>query len=567
MTLTSFLEYILTQTYSLTGNYGISIILLSFFVNLLLIPLFWITEKIQTKERTRKNAMRNDLAAINLIENRNEKYFYTLEIYKRHNYKTYYSLVGTLGLLIQVPFFLAAYWLLKDLPALENVSFGLIENLNSADHIIDNSIVRLNILPILMTLINVIGICQIRDRIDLQQLKQLIFTAFLFFFLLYSESSALLIYWATNNLLAIPKNLLFNDNTGEKSPSFNFSNLILKLRTFFDPLLIGLFLILISFLSSRFGFFYESIFTKTYLSVGFCFLLVDLFIKKSWKVLVLSPLYLVAIFCPYHSILSFIRLSILSEYVNVYVIFVSAFSVLIRNYQRSFTLEKLRGAFHPLLLVPLVPVMFLIANNFHDYDYLELILALLILGIIPIAYYTFAFMILSLKGQKYTMLITVSMFTSLYLLTILESSVMLVSTLPAINLLIILPLIFLFVHALLPKVKSFLLISTLAILFIPFIQDRSLMAVNKTAVSATENSKNNLTSMEKYMPIYSPKRKPDIFLFVYDAYMNNNQLTELYDIDNTGQEKFLIDNGFIIYPNVYTTSNHVFLLIVHVAAG
>ena len=87
MTLTSFLENLLSLIFSFTSNYGLSIVLLSVSVNILLIPFYWFSEIIQEKERLRQDAMRNDLAALDTIENKNEKYFYTLEIYKRHNYE------------------------------------------------------------------------------------------------------------------------------------------------------------------------------------------------------------------------------------------------------------------------------------------------------------------------------------------------------------------------------------------------------------------------------------------------------------------------------------------------
>ena len=193
MTLTSFLDYLLSLTYSLTSNYGISIILLSLVVNILLIPLFWISEKIQGKERSRQDAMQNDLVAITSIKNKNEKYFYTLEIYKRHNYKTYYSLVSTLGLLVQVPFFLAAYWLLEDYAAITDESFYVIDDLSKPDNALRIKWLTINVLPIIMTLINIIGILQIRKKIESKQGIQLFFTALLFLTILYKSPASLIL--------------------------------------------------------------------------------------------------------------------------------------------------------------------------------------------------------------------------------------------------------------------------------------------------------------------------------------------------------------------------------------
>lgn len=47
------------------------------------------------------------------------------------------------------------------------------------------------------------------------------------------------------------------------------------------------------------------------------------------------------------------------------------------------------------------------------------------------------------------------------------------------------------------------------------------------------------------------KHKPDIFLLTYDAYVENETMLQ-YGIDNSEQEKFLEDNGFIIYRGTYS---------------
>ena len=46
---------------------------------------------------------------------------------------------------------------------------------------------------------------------------------------------------------------------------------------------------------------------------------------------------------------------------------------------------------------------------------------------------------------------------------------------------------------------------------------------------------------------------PNIYLLTYDAYVNNDVM-DIYDIDNSNQEKFLKEQGFKIYPNAYTVS-------------
>ena len=95
--------------------------------------------------------MQSALDDIKNIKNKQEKFYYTKEIYRKNSYKLYYSLTGLIGLAIQVPFFIAAYWMLKDYVALEGVSFGPINDLFQPDAILSLGDLTINVLPILMT--------------------------------------------------------------------------------------------------------------------------------------------------------------------------------------------------------------------------------------------------------------------------------------------------------------------------------------------------------------------------------------------------------------------------------
>jgi len=51
------------------------------------------------------------------------------------------------------------------------------------------------------------------------------------------------------------------------------------------------------------------------------------------------------------------------------------------------------------------------------------------------------------------------------------------------------------------------------------------------------------------------KKKPNIYLLLYDAYIPNDVLSN-YDIDNYHQEQFLENEGFILYPDIYSIGSH-----------
>jgi len=169
-----------------------------------MIPLFWISEKIQDKDKKKKQAMKEDLKKLEDVSNPQEKHFYTMEIYRIHQYHPAQSLVGLLGLCIQIPFFIAAYRMLDHYTPLSGVSFGPIPDLFQPDGLFFD----INILPFLMTGINLIsGYFYSRDM-DKNEKLQLAAVSMLFLFLLYNKPSAMVLYWTMNNLLAIGKNWL-----------------------------------------------------------------------------------------------------------------------------------------------------------------------------------------------------------------------------------------------------------------------------------------------------------------------------------------------------------------------
>jgi YidC/Oxa1 family membrane protein insertase len=210
MFLVRFLRYILEFFYSLTDSYGLSIILLSLTVTIIMLPLFWIAERIQHKERIRKAKIQPLLDEIRDVKNKQEKYYYTKEIYRKNKYSPFYSLTGLLGLLIQVPFFLAAYWMLLEYLPLQGVSFGPIKDLNQPDGLISIGGMTYNLLPFVMTLVNLFAGYLYAKNMEKSEQIQLVVMAFIFLVLLYSLSSALVLYWTMNNVFAIGKNWLIS---------------------------------------------------------------------------------------------------------------------------------------------------------------------------------------------------------------------------------------------------------------------------------------------------------------------------------------------------------------------
>lgn len=208
MFLVEFLKSILEFFQSMTDNFGLSIILLSLSVTVMMLPLFWIAEIIQNQERLRKIKMQPLLDDIKDVKNKQEKYYYTKEIYRKYHYSPFYGLTSMIGLLIQVPFFLAAYWMLLEYLPLQGIAFGPIKDLYKPDGLIAIGGLTINLLPFVMTFVNLLSGFLYTKNKDKSERIQLMGIALVFLILLYNLSSALVIYWTMNNVFAIGKNWL-----------------------------------------------------------------------------------------------------------------------------------------------------------------------------------------------------------------------------------------------------------------------------------------------------------------------------------------------------------------------
>jgi hypothetical protein len=113
------------------------------------------------------------------------------------------------SLLLQIPFFMAAYNFLSNLAALRGVSFGPIADLAAADGMLTVAGITVNVMPILMTVINLIsGVIYSRDM-PLKSKIQMYGITLVFLVLLYRSPAGLVLYWTLNNVFSLCKNILY----------------------------------------------------------------------------------------------------------------------------------------------------------------------------------------------------------------------------------------------------------------------------------------------------------------------------------------------------------------------
>ena len=207
------IEFIIESIFYLFYNkfqssYVESLIFLSISVNLLSLPLYNIAEKWQDSEREIQNKMKPMIENIKAVYKGDQRYLLIRACQRIHGYKTIYAFRGTLGLLIQIPFFIAAYNFIYKVIDLSNVSFLFIDNLSKPDALLHFGNISINVFPFIMTLFSLIAGIIYSKKLSLKESYPLYIVSILFLVLLYNSPSALLIYWTFNCLFSLIKNIV-----------------------------------------------------------------------------------------------------------------------------------------------------------------------------------------------------------------------------------------------------------------------------------------------------------------------------------------------------------------------
>lgn len=200
------------------NNPGLSIICLSFALNLILLPLYMRAEKIQKKENDTQLKLKDGVDHIKKAFKGDEQYMILQTYYRKNNYKPIYSLRSLSSLLLQIPFFLAASGFLSNLKLLNGTSFFIIKDLGAPDHLLFG----LNLLPIAMTLINLFNCIVYTKGQPFKSKIQLYLMALVFLVLLYNSPAGLSFYYLLNNVFSLIKNIFLKIKNKEKALGITF---------------------------------------------------------------------------------------------------------------------------------------------------------------------------------------------------------------------------------------------------------------------------------------------------------------------------------------------------------
>jgi len=203
------IEISFTIAQKLFRETGVTIIFISVVVSALCLPLYIVAEKWQRIERDTVKKLKPKVDEIKKIFKGDEQYMILSAYYRQNHYHPIYALRSSFGVLIQIPFFIAAFYYLSNLELLHGVSFLFIKDLSSQDALISIGNAQFNILPFIMTLITCISGFIYLKELPVKDKFQVYAIAAVFLILLYNSPSALVLYWTMNNIFSLLKNIYF----------------------------------------------------------------------------------------------------------------------------------------------------------------------------------------------------------------------------------------------------------------------------------------------------------------------------------------------------------------------
>jgi YidC/Oxa1 family membrane protein insertase len=204
------LRRLLDGWHRLVGSWGVAIVLLSLSVKVLMWPLATFAERWQRDVNRMQSLLAPELAVIRRDFRGEAAHRRTLAVYRRHGVSPLFPVRSALGVLIQIPVFIAAFDMLGEHFGLHGSPFLWIEDLALPDRwaalpvTVPFAGAHLNLLPFLMTGLPVLAArvqaeASLSAAVRAGQRRRLYAMAGAFFVVLYGFPAGMVLYWASNN--------------------------------------------------------------------------------------------------------------------------------------------------------------------------------------------------------------------------------------------------------------------------------------------------------------------------------------------------------------------------------
>lgn len=192
---------------TLNFNIGLTILLISYIVFIFCLPLYLNAARLQQEEESIQAKMAKRVESIKKNFSGDEKHLLLQTYYRQNNYHPVMALRLSFSLLLQIPFFFAAYLFFSHLQIFDESALLHVASLAEPDRMIKLGGMTINLLPILMTFVNIVAAYVYTEDKSFKKNAQLYIMSLIFLVLLYNSPSGLVLYWTFNNLFSLIKNL------------------------------------------------------------------------------------------------------------------------------------------------------------------------------------------------------------------------------------------------------------------------------------------------------------------------------------------------------------------------
>jgi len=210
--LVQIIECVFLLFFKVFKNAAFSVFGVSLTVSFLSLPLYIMAERLQNVERETIRRLKPTVNKIKSVFSGDEQFMILSTYYRQNHYHPLYSLRSSIGLIVQIPFFIAAYSFLSHLEALRGIGFLFIKDISKPDSLFHIGKFSVNILPVIMTLINCTAGFVYTQTLSVRDKIQVYGIALVFLVLLYNSPAALVLYWTLNNIFSLVKHIFYKIN-------------------------------------------------------------------------------------------------------------------------------------------------------------------------------------------------------------------------------------------------------------------------------------------------------------------------------------------------------------------
>ncbi|CAH1202367.1 membrane hypothetical protein [Candidatus Nitrotoga sp. BS] len=216
------LESVFVILIGVSNSYFLSLVLLAILVRLVTKPLEKYASRAVTTQAEIESVLAPQINAIKHIYIGVQRHEAMKRLYARYAYSPVYAIRSLAGLGVQLPFFIAAYFMLSGYSQLNGIVIPVLGDLGKPDTLLFG---KAHLMPFVMTLVNVLALVT-APGFSRKSLIQGLVISLMFLALLYASPLALLIYWTTSNLFSLISNLVpaISGKLNLRKPKGQFKN-------------------------------------------------------------------------------------------------------------------------------------------------------------------------------------------------------------------------------------------------------------------------------------------------------------------------------------------------------